>query len=222
MKLVHTDLEGQILLDFQRPCEWVIESPEAFLKFTRELCSQASGEEGKFVLSSEEEIPLSKYAEIITDPLNVNVNDRKILNKLYAEMSELSFGEELYAETRKMLADFQEYFLKLEQAGNYSLETDSEIDVVSIFKAAGVKIQSCSDNFIENLCQYAEIMASLLRKKVIILINIRSYINDEQLKQLLAEVRYKEIALLLIENMERELPAGVHRYIIDSDQCEIF
>ncbi len=164
MKLVHPDLEGQILFDAQRPCEWIIESPDAFLKFSQELCSQAGGGEGRFVLSEEEEISLSKYAEIIVNPLNVDINDRKVLNKLYAELSELAFGEELYLETQKMLAGLQEYLLKLEHTSDYFLETDSEPDVTAVFKAAGVRLQNYADNFIENLCQYITMMASLMRK----------------------------------------------------------
>ncbi len=222
MKLVHPELEGQILLDVQRPCEWIIESPDIFLKFVQGLRSQVDGQEGRFVLSDGKEISLSKYAEMIANPLDVNVNDRKVLNKLYAVLSELAFGEELYLETQKILAELRTYFLKLEHASDYFLETDQEIDVVAVFKAAGIKVQNCADDFMENLCQYIALTASLLRKKLVILVNIRSYINDDQLRQLIKNVRYKEIALFFIENMERKLPEGVFRYIIDGDQCEIF
>ena len=222
MKLVHPDLEGQILLDVQRPCEWIIESQDVFLKFVQELCSQVDGAEGGFVLSDEEEISLAKYAELLVNPLNANINDKRVLNKLYGELSKLADGEELYLETQGILAGLQNYFLKLEYASEYFLETDSDIDIMALFKAAGLRIQSCADNFLENLCQYIEVMASLMRKKVIILVNVRSYMNDDQLKQLIETVQYKEIALLFIENMERELPKGVRRYIIDRDQCEIY
>lgn len=222
MKLVHPDMEGQIRFDFQKPCEWIIESPDVFLKFVRELYSQLEGKEGRFVLSDEEEINLSKYAEIIINPLNVDINDRKVLNKLYAELAGFAFGEELYLETQQMLAGFQEYFLKLEHGSDYFLETDSEIDMMAVFKAMGIKFQNCADDLIENLCQYIEIMASLVKKKVFILVNFRSYINDDQLKLLLENIRYKEVALFFIENVERELPEGVCRYIIDCDKCEIY
>ena len=222
MKLVHPDLEGQLLLDVHKPCEWIIESPDIFLKFLQELCSQVAGKDGRFVLSDEEEMSLQKYAEIIVNPLNVDINDRKVLNKLYAELSECSFGDELYLETQKMLAGIQEYFWKLEHTSDYFLAMDKEIDIVSVFKAIGVKFQNCADNLIENLCQYIAIMSSLMRKKVIILVNLRSYVNDNQLKLLMETIRYKEIALLFIENMERNLPASVFRYIIDKDQCEIY
>ena len=222
MKLVHPELEGQILFDVWRPCEWIIESPDIFLNILRELCFQIDGGEGRFVLSDEEELSLSKYAEIIINPLNVDINDRKVLNKLYAELSELSFGEELYLETQKMLAGFQEYFMKLEHISDYFLEMDSKIDMVAVFKTMGIKFQNCADNLIENLCQYIEIMASLLKKKIIIMVNIRSYVNDDQLKILIENIRYKEIALLFIENVERELPDSICRYIIDRDHCEIY
>ena len=222
MKLVHPDLEGQILLDFNKPCEWIIESPDIFLKVLQELCSQINGSEGSFVLSDEKEISLSKYSEIIVNPLNVNINERKILNKLYTELLKLSIEENIYLETLKIKTELQEYFMKLEHTSNYFLKIDSETDMMAIFKALGIKFQNYADNLIEYLCQYITIITSLMNKKLIILVNLRSYINDEQLKLLVENLRYKEITLLFIENMERKLLNGFYRYIIDSDQCEIY
>lgn len=65
-------------------------------------------------------------------------------------------------------------------------------------------------------------LAELLRKKVVVFVNIRSYINDEQLEQLIKTAKYNEIAVLLIENHQKGFSKETIRYIIDRDGCEIF
>ena len=93
---------------------------------------------------------------------------------------------------------------------------------MSIFKACGIKFSNLADDFIGNLNQYIKIMAELMHKKVIVLVNIGSYVSHEQLRQIMQNAAYNEIALLLIENVQRRLSDEVNQYIIDKDKCEIF
>ena len=51
MKLVHVDLEKPIAIHRNCPTEWIIESPELFLKYVEQLQKQNQGEKGNFVLS---------------------------------------------------------------------------------------------------------------------------------------------------------------------------
>ena len=223
MKLVHPELEGQIIFDDQNPCQWVIESPKDYSAYVKELFSQIEGNEGRFVLSEgEKEKDICKCMEIIFNPFSISINDRKILNKLYSELSELSSDEEMYMETQEMKNNLQAYFLKLEHVSPYILETDIEIDIMAILKAIGVRFSDYSDDFILNLNQYIKLMAELMRKKVVVLINIGSYVTYEQLEQVIKNAAYNEIALLMIENVQKKLPEKVYQYIIDKDSCEIF
>lgn len=65
-------------------------------------------------------------------------------------------------------------------------------------------------------------MAELLHKGVIVLVNIGSYISEEKVGQIIQNALYNEIALLMVENVQRELKDNVYQYIIDKDGCEIF
>lgn len=101
MKLVHPNLEGQLLLN--SPCEWIIESPELFSRYVKELFEQSNGEEGNFVLSEgEKEISISKFAEIIINPFSINKNDKRILGKLYTRLNDLAVAEENYLLTQEI------------------------------------------------------------------------------------------------------------------------
>ena len=58
--------------------------------------------------------------------------------------------------------------------------------------------------------------------RLFVFVNLRSYLTDEQMQELIKEVIYQEIQALFIENQERACLEGGMRYIIDKDYCEIF
>lgn len=223
MKLVHPDLGFQMQFGQGNVCELVIESSGFFAKYVQELLRQTEGEEGDFVLSEgDKEYPLSKYAELIVNPLAVDINDKKILNKLYHELAERSVEDEMYLLTKKVTADLQSYFYQLEQRCPYMLESDLEIDMVAVLKAMGVKLENYSDDFFENIVQYIKILAELMGKRICIFVNIRSYLEEAQVEQLIEMAAYNELALLFIEKSQDGFSNGIVRYIIDKDNCEIY
>ncbi|MCM1387678.1 MAG: type II-A CRISPR-associated protein Csn2 [Bacillus sp. (in: Bacteria)] len=222
MKLAHPELERQILFDNCQSCEWVIESPVLFAKYVEELYFQAEGKEGGFVLSEDDkEIDIEKSLEVIINPFAVSVNDKKILNKLYAKLSEVSAMEEMYLLTQKIQSELQTYMLQLEYICPYMLAMDTEVDMTNIMKAMGVRIENYADDYFENLILYIKMIAELLQKKIVVLVNIGSYIEQEQIEQLFMAALHSEIKLLLIENKQRSFSNEVVRYIIDKDGCEI-
>lgn len=223
MKLIHCDLDTDIINSNYQHCEWIIESPELFSKYVLELYKQTEAEEGNFVLSEQDkELDIAKYVEIISDPLSINLNDKKILNKLYSELSKNAYAEECYLHTQEVLSALQKYFAFLETSSNYFLEDDEEPDIIAIFKALNVKLSVYSENLFELLWQYIKATSELLKKKLIVFVNIRSYLTQEQVIELIKNADYNEISLLLIENCQKGCPTdSVHYIIIDKDGCEI-
>lgn len=223
MKLVCADWERQILLDSQRITEWIVESPDLFSQIVQQLPQQINGGSAGFVLSdSEKELDLSKCAEMIINPFAIDFNDKKIQKKLYAELLEISKGEELYLTTQEILNSLNNYFLQLESISGYELETDVEVDMLALFKAMGIQVQDYAADFFETLIQYIKVMADLMKKKLIIFVNIRSYLNDIQIEQVSEIAVYNEIAILFIENIQRDFSKQRRYYIIDKDGCEIY
>ena len=62
----------------------------------------------------------------------------------------------------------------------------------------------------------------MLRIKLFVFVNLRSYLTDAQMKALIQEITYQEVQVLFIENQERACLEGGMRYIIDKDRCEIY
>ena len=223
MKLVHSLLSGELLKDKTIFTEWIIESPELFARYLQELYGQYAKCEGKFVLSQNiKELDISKYVEIITDPFAVDLNGRKIINKLYTELNELSKTEMMYTKTLQLAQHIQEYLLDLESNTNHILQFNGEMDVTGLLKTMDVKIEDCTEKFFERLVCYIKNVIGVLSVKVFVFINLRSYLTDNQMEELIQEITYQEVHALFIENQERTCLKGGIRYIIDKDGCEIY
>lgn len=223
MKLVHSELSGAIITDAVMFTEWIIESPKYFSEYLQELYWQYEKGDGRFVLSQGDKIlELSKYMEIIVNPFTVEINSRKILNKLYANLDKISKEEQLYTKTMELTAYIHEYLIQLEQQTNYILSFDDNLEMSALLKALGVKHEEMEEDFFERLIRYVKIAVEVLSTKVFVLVNIRSYFTDDQIQELIKEIRYQEAKILFIESQERACMEGGMRYIIDRDGCEIY
>lgn len=223
MKLIHADLEVPILSDQVSVMEWIIESPALFLKYVYELYRQSEGQNGEFVLSEKDKIlDINKCVEVIVDPFSIQVNDRKVLAKLYDELEKRAFSEENYLQTQELLSVLRKYFVDLEQDSEYSMEMEDEIGIASIFKMLGIKLVNEPMDFLNNINQYIKVQAELMKKKLIVLVNFQGYFNSQQLKEVIKNALYQEIAVIFIENVERNFSLKIPHFIIDKDGCEIF
>lgn len=223
MRLIHFELSGEILSDKVGFTEWIIESPDIFSEYVLELSDQIVGSEGRFVLSEKDkELDLAKKADVIFNPLTVDVNSRKILSKLYLELSNLSNGEQMYIKTVELLRHLQEYMLDLEQCTEYILEFDQEIDISALLKAVNIRYETKDMDFQERLIQYMKILAAMAGIKVFIFVNLRSYLTDHQMQEVIKEMKYQDVKGLFIESQQKDCIEGVKQYIIDIDRCEIY
>lgn len=223
MKLVHFELSGIILDEKTEFMEWIIEMPEAFSEYVMELSAQIDGGEGRFVLSEKnKELDLAKKMDIIFNPFAVDINSKKILSKLYLELSALSKGEQMYVKTTELLRHLQEYMLDLEQCMEYILEFDEEADVTALLKAVNVHYETRDMDFLERLVQYIKILAAMTGIKLFVFVNLRSYLADYQIQELIKEMKYQDTRGLFIESQQKGCMEGVKQYIIDVDRCEIY
>lgn len=75
-------------------------------------------------------------------------------------------------------------------------------------------------SFSEKIIQYMKIMSELMGKKLLVFVNIRSDLEKDQIQELMKNAVYNEIALLFIENIQRDFSKDKKYYIIDKDGCE--
>ena len=221
MKLVHVNMERK-LLDDNVVTEWVIEAPEEFTRYVKELYMQCEGAAGDFVLSDgEKELGIAKNVEFLDSVLDLDVNERKILGKLYADLEQLAYSEKFVVRTQEMIQYLRTYIFELEQETDFMLDVDDGVDMSAIFKGNGVKLETVETGILEKIVHYIKVVRLLLKKQVFVFVNVRSYLTVRQVEQLIKEAAYQEVQILLIENVMGDCVNSERRCIIDSDKCEI-
>ena len=210
MKLVHVDLEKPIAIHRNCPTEWIIESPELFLKYVEQLQKQNQGEKGNFVLSkADTELNMKRDVELVLTPFSLDFADHRIQKRLFTELVKSAQNEEMFLETQRIIAELKKYIYQLEAVSGYELEQNEEIDLSALLKLMGVQTET-------------EKEMGLLQKELVILVNIRSYLNETQINKLSQMACYYEISLLFIENIQRDFSNQREYYIIDKDGCDVY
>ena len=221
MKLVNHKYGLRIELKEGEVTVIVLEEPHAMVDIVNGLQMQVNGKEGDFILSEEtDELKMSKYWNMIINPFSIDLNDRKVLSKLYAELVDEAkkYIEEktIYNEVAIDLLD------KIVADSPYQeLTYDFDMEWNNFFKLYDIKFESNAENLLEILLEYIRVTASLFRYSGLILVGIKSYLNEEELRELYKMSCYYKIQLILVESFERKKLENERIYIIDKDLCLI-
>lgn len=131
-----------------------VEAPSAYQKIMHDFWQQYNGNEGSFILSENgKELKIQKNVECIYNPFSVNLNDKKILTKLYHELS-LQSDSLLQEDGIELRESIISYFDKLLNTVPYAITYNFEFELSSIIKALYVQTDSTADTLTEKLCSY--------------------------------------------------------------------
>lgn len=202
---------------------WQIESPKAMRRYIAELLEQCNGNEGKFVLSDGNHIlDIGQNVEVIVNPFSVDVNDKKITNKLVSAVKELAFDEERFVATQELFSGIQNFFFELEQELTGCFSYANTIDISQLFKSVGMQFETENNGLECQLDEYMTIAGAYLHKRIFVIINASLYFTQDEIQTLLNHANYMKWCVLLVEGRDIELNFSHRRYIIDANECEIY
>lgn len=192
-----------------------------FRKFISEVCQQILGKSGDLVLSDNNfEIKFSKHVDILNDYININLNDKKVLGKLYTLLKNKSMED--YDSYCRMSESITEYVQDLLYDEEFDLVQVDSIDPIDIFKGVSIEIEDNSKSIIEKFLDYITISERFMETKLFVFVNLREFFDDDEVihiynNLLLNKTKFVIIQSKLVEWIDfREV-----RYIIDEDFCEI-
>ncbi len=223
MKLINEDLNNEIIFEENKVNLLVVENKKKFLEFIQEIIKQINGNEGKFFLFDKNtELKIHNKVEIIKDIFDLDINNKKILNKIYHELEELSIDSEFLLETKNMESNLLKYIYCLIEKYDYPLEIVEGLDLKEIFKLLSVKLSLCFSNKVEEILEYIDLVSRILKKEIFVLVNLHIFLEKDDIVALCRECFYKKIKLLFVENQKPDIINNEERlFIIDNDLCEI-
>lgn len=165
MKLISDFFENAFELKFTELNILVIENKRFFRRLIYYLKESVSGNESYFkIIENLEEKDLLKISAFITDVFDININESKIINKIYNLLIEESNGSELYDQKIKFENEINKFMEELIFKFDYDLTYD-DIDYKNIFKGVNLHIEDDFQGLMENLLEYIDISYKLLNKK---------------------------------------------------------
>ena len=181
----------------------------------------SEGEEGIFVLAENYKIEkIDKKLALVIDPFSISINERKIINKLYTKLGEIA--PDYFEDKAKLTEDAIVLLDKLVLASPFAnLVYDLDYNWMELFKGFNVRFEEMAVTLVEKLVEYMHILTNLLGIKVLCLVNIKAYLNKQELIELYKVAFYNKINLVLIEMTEGEVIGEEKVYIIDNDRCLI-
>lgn len=222
MKIVNSKWGIQIDFDICRIRQLVIESPKYLSNVLAELKGQSEGGYGQFVLSeNNKELKLSEKMELILDPFDLNLNNKKVLTKLYKDLQEILLDEVNYKETNEVLCEVRRLLGKANEESEHMLDYSDENRLEELFKAFDVRLYEENCDLMQQILEYCDVMQKYCKTDVFIFVNLKSYVCEEDLEEMYVEFIYKQINVLLIEQVERKRLKLEVTQIIDKDLCEI-
>lgn len=224
MKIINREWHRQIELKENVIHTLILENKVYYREIILELLRQHKGLEGDFVLSEKnKDIAFDKNSYFITDLFNIDINNKKVLTKVYATLQKQV--EEDIVEYNQLTSVIKRCFERLVFNNNLDLEQDEEIDVMSLLKLGDFKIHFEESNYLEKIIKYMKVLIDLCGVKVIFLIGLHSIFNNNEIKQFYKEICLNKIKIVNIETQQfsdysnkdyKELI-----YIFDKDNCEI-
>lgn len=175
-----------------------------------------------FVLSHNDELlEMEKYCEIIINPLELNINNKKNIDKLYHKIIECMNHNEFYIMKNELYLNIIEYINKISFECNYTLDYSDDIDLKGLLKLFNVCIEDNSVSIVEMVNNYLKVCNELQEKKVYIFVNLKSFLSTEQIYSLYKNALYNKFYLILFENYDRISLENEKKIIIDKDGCII-
>lgn len=223
MRLVYKKLNFEISFSENKSVVCFIENHKEFSVFLQGFVEQLNGDgEGDLLLSDgTDSVDILKKCAIIFNPLCLDCNNKKILSSLFKELSGYSndFFAEKIAEINSLIIN---YFDNLQEKSYYPLSFNLEVQPTDLFKIYNVQIAvDNSDSVLEKIIEYLRVNNEICGLTMFVFVNLKSYLSEEELKELYKYCFYAKIFLLLVESHYQPILEDEDGWIIDKDLCII-
>ncbi len=199
----------------------VIENGKLFRDIVNDLRRQLNKEEGEIVFSVNNKLmDLDGNAEVISEFLDLDVNQKGLLNKIQALLEKEAVDEQHYMETQELLSSIARYVQKLAFSCPCDIEC-GKLTVSNLLKMSGIYIATVYQNPLEKIIDYMSLVRDFEKDKLFIMVNMRSWFTEEEIQLFVQTVIAHKYRVFLIDNREYLKLPMEKRVIVDRDLCEI-
>ena len=224
MKIINKNWQRKIEIEDNIIYTLVFENKKYYRENIIELINQHKGNEGSYILSNDnKEISFDKNSYIITDIFNIDINNKKVLSKIYS-----SLLKEIVEDTsnyNELSTNIRVYFEKLIFNSSLEIEQGEEIDMSSLLKLGDFKVHVENDDILEKFVKFLKVLTELCGCKIIFVVGLHNVFTKGEIIKIYKEACLNKINIINIEyqqfnNLSNENYKEIV-YIFDKDNCEI-
>lgn len=198
-----------------------IENTEIYVRFLSDLCAEINGNDGDVIISdSDKQVVLSKKCELIFNPIELDFNNKKIINKLYQELKE-QCDEVLIQEAAQLNSEIISFLDQILELSQYSITYNFDFDIMGIFKLYDVKLCNTTDSLLEKIIEYIRIMHRICGISIFIFVNLKDFLSIDEINMLYEFIKYEKIYLIVLESRYNYKANEEIAWILDKDRCLI-
>ena len=224
MKIINKNWQRKIEIEDNIIYTLVFENKKYYRENIIELVNQHKSNEGSYILSNDnKEISFDKNSYIITDIFNIDINNKKVLSKIYSSL--LKEIVEDISSYNELSTNIRVYFEKLIFNSSLEIEQGEEIDMSSLLKLGDFKIHVENDDILENFVKFLKVLTELCCFEIIFVVGLHTVFMQDEIIEIYKEVCLNKINIINIEyqqfnNLSNENYKEIV-YIFDGDNCEI-
>ena len=221
MKLFFESLDMNLSIEYRKTVGLVLENPLSMRIFIENLWSQTNGDNGILFLSDgKRSMRLDKSCRFISNPYEINLNEKKIVNAIYSEMAELSMVE-LYEQESAVKSEIFRFIDQLAEHLPYPIDYDLEVDLQQLLKAVNVCLDVQSESLVERVVDYIRMAHQILGVEVYFFFHLADFLTGEEILLIQEAALYEDIVVIMIESDTTNIPAGIEYWIVDKDNSII-
>lgn len=224
MKIINKNWQRKIEIEDNIIYTLVFENKKYYRENIIELINQDKGNEGSYILSNDnKEISFDKNSYIITDIFNIDINNKKVLTKIYSSL--LKEIVEDISSYNELTTNIRVYFEKLIFNSSLEIEQGEEIDMSSLLKLGDFKIHVENDDILEKFLKFLKVLSELCSYKIIFVVGLHTVFTQDEIIEIYKEVCLNKINIINIEYQQFNSLSNENYkeivYIFDGDNCEI-
>lgn len=201
--------------------ELLLDSPELFFSFISRLLGQYNGEDFIIFSESDKELHLNKIGEIITNPFQIDLNNRKLLTKIIEDTLK-EYQEHCPEKMLQLQSDIERFIINVCDSSDYALTYNDDPVFTELMKLYNVHVDSSNMDIVSKLVYYVKLSHRILNTSLFIFVNLKAYFSNEALELFLQTLSYEKVYIMLIERYDSSLVYNERRIIIDRDACVIY
>ena len=224
MKIINKNWQRKIEIEDNIIYTVVFENKKYYRENIIELINQHRGNEGSYIFSNDnKEISFDKNSYIITDIFNIDINNKKVLSKIYSSL--LKEIVEDVSSYNELSTNIRVYFEKLIFNSSLEIEQNEEIDMSSLLKLGDFRVHVENDDILEKFLKFLKVLTELCGYKIIFVVGLHNVFTQNEIIKIYKEVCLNKINIINIEyqqfnNLSNENYKEIV-YIFDEDNCEI-